>query len=68
MTFTVTRTSEIDVEGVDDPVEAARILAALSEYTVGQTMLFEGRPITYVKHVSTHAMRSKLFGSSQEQT
>jgi hypothetical protein len=51
----------MDIEGVDDPQEAQRILAALSENTVGMTILFDGRPVTYMKHVTTNVMRAHLF-------
>lgn len=53
MTFTVSRESKIYIEGIDDPVEARRILTALSEDTVGMKMVFQGLPLIYVRHVST---------------
>lgn len=55
MTFEVTRVSIMDIEGVDDEREAFLILRELSKDTEGRTMLFQGRPISYVQHVSTVA-------------
>ncbi len=57
MRFEITRTSLMVIEGVEDAEDAARIMGALSQDTEGRSMVFDGRPITYVTHVRTTALR-----------
>ena len=55
MRFEITRVSIMDIEGIEDEHEAFLFMRALSNNTEGQSMRFQQRPITYVRHVSTQA-------------
>jgi hypothetical protein len=55
MRFIITRRSVMDIEGVDDPEEALRVMVALSKNSEGMALLFQGRPITYVRHIESSA-------------
>jgi hypothetical protein len=55
MRFEIARVSIMDIEGVESEAEAAETMAALSKNTEGMTMTWQGRPIAYVRHITTVA-------------
>lgn len=58
MRFEITRVSIMDIEGIEDEQAAADYCAALSRDSEGMSMLFQQRPVTYVRHVKTEARKS----------
>lgn len=58
MRFVIKRESIMEIEGVEDESEAQEIMERLSRDTEGRTILFEGRPIRYVQHIETVALKA----------